>query len=157
MKDNNLNALAKAMSDQTLFSKIIAGEIPSHKVASGDDWYAFLDIFPRRDGHTLVIPHKQVGNLRQLTDAEIANLFTGVKQVQNRLSEVFDTTDFTVCIHDGPLAGQEVPHVHVHVIPRTMGDGGLTLMAMWPSTKHNGEINHEHLSNIAEKLREVAL
>ena len=157
MKDNNLNALAKAMSDQTLFSKIIAGEIPSHKVASGDDWYAFLDIFPRRDGHTLVIPHKQVGNLRQLTDAEIANLFTGVKQVQNRLSEVFDTTDFTVCIHDGPLAGQEVPHVHVHVIPRTMGDGGLTLMAMWPSTMHNGEINHEHLSSIAEKLREVAL
>ena len=157
MKDNNLNALAKAMSDQTLFSKIIAGEIPSHMVASGDGWFAFLDIFPRRDGHTLVIPHKQVGNLRQLTDVEIANLFTGVKQVQNRLSEVFDTTDFTVCIHDGPLAGQEVPHVHVHVIPRTMGDGGLTLMAMWPSTKHNGEINQEHLSNIAEKLREVAL
>ncbi len=157
MKDNNLNALAKVMSDQTLFSKIIAGEIPSHKVANGDDWYAFLDIFPRRDGHTLVIPHKQVGNLGQLTDVEIANLFIGVKQVQDRLSKVFDTTDFTVCIHDGPLAGQEVPHVHVHVIPRTLGDGGLTLMAMWPSTKHNGEIDHEHLSNIAGKLREVVL
>ena len=157
MKDNNLNALAKVMSDQTLFSKIIAGEIPSHEVANGDDWYAFLDIFPRRDGHTLVIPHKQVGNLGQLTDVEIANLFIGVKQVQDRLSKVFDTTDFTVCIHDGPLAGQEVPHVHVHVIPRTLGDGGLTLMAMWPRTKHNGEIDHEHLSNIAGKLREVVL
>ena len=157
MKDNNLDALAKVMSDQTLFSKIIAGVIPSHKVASGDDWYAFLDIFPRRDGHTLVIPHKQVGNLGQLTDVEIANLFIGVKQVQDRLSKVFDTTDFTVCIHDGPLAGQEVPHVHVHVIPRTLGDGGLTLMAMWPSTKHNREIDHEHLSNIAGKLREVVL
>ena len=157
MKDNNLNALAKVMSDQTLFSKIIAGEIPSHKVANGDDWYAFLDIFPRRDGHTLVIPYKQVGNLGQLTDVEIANLFIGVKQVQDRLSKVFDTTDFTVCIHDGPLAGQEVPHVHVHVIPRTLGDGGLTLMAMWPSTKHNREIDHKHLSNIAGKLREVVL
>ena len=157
MKDNNLDALAKVMSDQTLFSKIIAGEIPSHKVANGDDWYAFLDIFPRRDGHTLVIPYKQVGNLGQLTDVEIANLFIGVKQVQDRLSKVFDTTDFTVCIHDGPLAGQEVPHVHVHVIPRTLGDGGLTLMAMWPNTKHNGEVDHEHLSNIAGKLREVVL
>lgn len=157
MKDNNLNALAKVMSDQTLFSKIIAGEIPSHKVANGDDWYAFLDIFPRRDGHTLVVPYKQVGNLGQLTDVEIANLFIGVKQVQDRLSKVFDTTDFTVCIHDGPLAGQEVPHVHVHVIPRTLGDGGLTLMAMWPSTEHKGEIDHEHLSNIAGKLREVVL
>ena len=100
---------------------------------------------------------KQVGNLGQLTDVEIANLFIGVKQVQDRLSKVFDTTDFTVCIHDGPLAGQEVPHVHVHVIPRTLGDGGLTLMAMWPSTEHNGEIDHEHLSNIAGKLREVVL
>ena len=157
MKDNNLNALANVMSDQTLFSKIIAGEIPSHKVANGNDWYAFLDIFPRRDGHTLVIPHKQVGNLGQLTDVEIANLFIGVKQVQDRLSKVFDTTDFTVCIHDGPLAGQEVPHVHVHVIPRTLGDGGLTLMAMWPITKNNGEIDHEHLSHIAGKLREVVL
>ncbi len=145
------------MSDQSLFSKIIAGEIPSHKVANGDDWYAFLDIFPRRDGHTLVIPHQQVGNLCQLTDVEIANLFIGVKQVQDRLSKVYDTTDFTVCIHDGPLAGQEVPHVHVHVIPRTLDDGGLTLMAMWPSTKHSGEIDHDHLSNIAGKLREVAL
>ena len=55
-----------------------------------------------------------------------------------RLSKVFDTTDFTICLHDGPLAGQEVPHVHVHVIPRTIDDGGMTLMAMWPNTKHMG-------------------
>ena len=157
MKDNNLNALADAMSDQTLFSKIIAGEIPSHKVASGKDWYAFLDIFPRRDGHTLVIPHKQVANLQQLTDEEIASLFLGVKQVQNRLSEVFDTTDFTICLHDGPLAGQEVPHVHVHVIPRTTDDGGRTLMAMWPNTKISEEPNHPKLSALAEKLTGVEL
>ena len=68
------------MSDQTLFSKIIAGEIPSHRVASGDNWYAFLDIFPRRQGHTLVVPHKQVTNLSGLNDAEIAGLFAGVKK-----------------------------------------------------------------------------
>ena len=157
MKDNNLNALAEAMSDQTLFSKIIAGDIPSHKVASGNDWYAFLDIFPRRDGHTLVIPHKQVGNLQQLSDEEVASLFLGVKQVQRRLSKVFDTTDFTICLHDGPLAGQEVPHVHVHVIPRTIDDGGMTLMAMWPNTNNNGEVNHEQLSVIAQKLIGVTL
>ena len=157
MKDNNLNALAKVMSDQSLFSKIIAGEIPSHEVASGDDWYAFLDIFPRRDGHTLVIPHKQVTNLQQLTDEEIASLFLGVKQVQKRLSEVFGTTDFTICLHDGPLAGQEVPHVHVHVIPRTTGDGGRTLMAMWPNAKISEEPNHAKLSALAERLSGVEL
>lgn len=157
MKDNNLNALAKAMSDQTLFGKIIAGEIPSHRVGSGKDWYAFLDIFPRRDGHTLVIPHRQVANLQQLTDDEIASLFLGVKQVQMKLSKVFDTTDFTICLHDGPLAGQEVPHVHVHVIPRTRGDGGKTLMAMWPNAEIIGEPNHGNLSTLAQKLSEVEL
>ena len=140
------------MDDQTLFGKIIAGEIPSHKVASGDNWYAFLDIYPRREGHTLVIPHKQVVNLQELSSVEIAGLFTGVKMVQKKLSEVFQTSDFTICIHDGPLAGQEVPHVHVHVIPRTAGDGGGTLMAMWPPTQNTGEVNHDYLANIAAQL-----
>ena len=48
----------------------------------------------------------------------------GVADAQRRLGKVFDTQDFTVVLHDGPLAGQEVPHVHVHVMPRTQGDGG---------------------------------
>ncbi|MEC7096776.1 MAG: HIT family protein [Candidatus Thermoplasmatota archaeon] len=143
------------MSEGTLFGKIIAGEIPSHKVASGDNWYAFLDIYPRREGHTLVIPHKQVVNLQELSSVEVAGLFNGVKMVQKKLSAVFQTTDFTICIHDGPLAGQEVPHVHVHVIPRTAGDGGGTLMAMWPSTPNTGEVNHDNLADTAARLAGV--
>ncbi|MEC8242969.1 MAG: HIT family protein [Candidatus Thermoplasmatota archaeon] len=143
------------MSEDTLFGKIIAGEIPSHKVASGDNWYAFLDIYPRREGHTLVIPHKQVVNLQELSSVEVAGLFNGVKMVQKKLSAVFQTTDFTICIHDGPLAGQEVPHVHVHVIPRTAGDGGGTLMAMWPSTPNTGEVNHDNLADTAARLAGV--
>ncbi|DAC31348.1 MAG: HIT family hydrolase [Euryarchaeota archaeon] len=143
------------MSDQTLFSKIIAGEIPSHRVASGDNWYAFLDIFPRRQGHTLVVPHQPVTNLQDLNEFEITGLFTGVQIVQSKLTEVFNTVDFTVCIHDGPLAGQEVPHVHVHVIPRTPGDGGRTLMAMWPDNRTIGEPNHQALASLASKLDEV--
>ena len=74
-----------------------------------------------------------------------------------KLSMVFDTTDFTICLHDGPLAGQEVPHVHVHVIPRTRGDGGETLMAMWPNAEISGEPNHGNLSTLAQKLSEVEL
>ena len=143
------------MSDRTLFSKIIAGEILSHCVASGDNWYAFLDIFPRREGHTLVVPHQPVTNLQDLNESEITGLFTGVRTVQSKLSEVFNTTDFTICIHDGPLAGQEVPHVHVHVIPRTSGDGGRTLMAMWPDNHSIGEPNHQELAKLASKLNEV--
>ena len=143
------------MTAQTIFDKILSGEIPSHEVGRGNNWYAFLDIFPRREGHTLVIPHKAVSHLSQLSDEQIAGLFSGVKEVQQKLGKVFSTQDFTICLHDGPLAGQEVPHVHVHVIPRTSGDGGLTLMSMWPKTRTAGEADHVNLANLAKQIVEM--
>ena len=143
------------MSDQTLFEKILSGELPSHEIGRGNNWYAFLDIFPRREGHTLVVPHKAVNRLSQLSGQEIAGLFSGVKDAQQKLGKIFSTRDFTICIHDGPLAGQEVPHVHVHVIPRTKGDGGLTLMSMWPKTKPAGEPDYANLAKISEQVAEL--
>ena len=143
------------MDDQTLFEKILSGEVPSHEICRGDNWYAFLDIFPRREGHTLVVPHKPVSRLSQLNDQEIRGLFSGVKDTQQKLGKIFSTQDFTICIHDGPLAGQEVPHVHVHVIPRTKGDGGLTLMSMWPKTKPVGEPDHANLAKISQQVLEL--
>ena len=120
------------MAELTLFQRILSGEIPSHKIASGEGWYAFLDIFPRREGHTLVIPTTPVQRIAELTTLERSRLMTGVAEVQSLLSSHFQTMDFTVLVHDGPLAGQEVPHVHVHVLPRTPKDGGSTIAAMWP-------------------------
>ena len=80
----------------------------------------------------------------------------GVIEVQNLLSTHFETEDFTVCIHDGPLAGQEVPHVHVHVIPRNAEDGGLTLQSMWPHAPPlGGDVDHESLSSLSTQLQEV--
>ena len=143
-----------SMSGDTLFERIISGEIPCHKVSEGESWFAFLDIFPRREGHTLVVPKRGVGHISELSDDEISGLFIGLKTVQSVLSNYFGTQDFTVCVHDGEKAGQEVPHVHIHVIPRTLGDGGLTLMSMWPKTGTvSGEPNHESLGNLASELR----
>lgn len=139
----------------TLFERILSGEIPSHKVAEGEGWYAFLDIFPRRAGHTLVVPHRGVQRFAELDAAERSHLMDGVAEVQRRLGHRFSTQDFTVCIHDGPLAGQEVPHVHVHVLPRTAGDGGGTLMSMWPAVT-SGEPDHAALSALAAQLEDVA-
>ena len=74
--------------------------------------------------------------------------------VQERLSVHFQTNDFTVCVHDGPLAGQEVPHVHVHVLPRVPSDGGKTLQAMWPDAPAmGGPIDHDELGRLAGALR----
>lgn len=138
----------------TLFEKILTGDIPSHCVASGEGWYAFLDISPRREGHTLVIPRRGVQRLADLSPKEQADLMEGVTRVQHVLGQRFETTDFTVCVHDGPLAGQEVPHVHVHVLPRTENDGGATLMAMWPKT-NLAEPDHAALASLASSLQDV--
>ena len=92
------------MAELTLFQRILSGEIPSHKIASGEGWYAFLDIFPRREGHTLVIPTTPVQRIAELTTLERSRLMTGVAEVQSLLSSHFQTMDFTVLVHDGPLA-----------------------------------------------------
>ena len=143
------------MAEQTLFERILSGEIPSHKIASGEGWYAFLDIFPRREGHTLVIPTNPVQRIAQLTELDRSRLMNGVVEVQSLLENHFSTTDFTVVVHDGPLAGQEVPHVHVHVLPRTAGDNGSTLASMWPQTQ-SGQPDHATLGMLAEKITQGA-
>lgn len=139
------------MTEPTLFERILSGEIPSHKIGEGEGWFAFLDIFPRREGHTLVIPTTPVQRLAQLGERERSQLMSGVVEVQSNLSAYFGTTDFTVIIHDGPLAGQEVPHVHIHILPRTEGDGGSTLAAMWPKNSTQSP-DHQALASLAANI-----
>ncbi|MCS5534486.1 MAG: HIT family protein [Candidatus Poseidoniales archaeon] len=142
------------MDEPTLFTKIIRGEIPSSKVAEGDLWYAFLDIYPRRAGHTLVVPKEQAQRISDLSSESRQALMEGVVEVQRRLTAEFGTRDFSVGIHDGPTAGQEVPHVHIHVCPRTFGDGGLTLLACWPdSPPPSGDPDFASLSILSERLQ----
>ena len=143
------------MAELTLFQRILSGEIPSHKIASGEGWYAFLDIFLRREGHTLVIPTTPVQRIAELTTLERSRLMTGVAEVQSLLSSHFQTMDFTVLVHDGPLAGQEVPHVHVHVLPRTPKDGGSTIAAMWPRSSV-AEPDHDALGALASSITKEA-
>ena len=143
------------MVEDTLFTKIIRGEIPSSRVAEGDLWYAFLDIYPRREGHTLVVPKEQAQHISDLSSQSRSALLEGVAEVQRRPSIEYDTSDFSVGIHDGPIAGQEVPHVHIHVIPRNEGDGGLTLLACWPEVTPPGlaDPDFASLTEISERLQ----
>ena len=69
----------------TLFSKIIEGEIPCFEIAKGDTWLAFLDINPRRDGHTLVVPHEPVRHLAELSSNQLSDLWQGVVETQKKL------------------------------------------------------------------------
>jgi diadenosine tetraphosphate (Ap4A) HIT family hydrolase len=134
----------------TLFSKIIAGEIPSSKVASGDKWYAFLDINPRRAGHTLVVPKEEKQRIADLSSESRASLLDGVAEAQRRLTAVFDTTDFLVAVHDGPLAGQEGRRTHSCHLDRTLSLLSDHMPCAWQFPMCTSTSFHGRLAMVAE-------
>lgn len=96
----------------TIFSKIIAGEIPSYKVAEDDKFYAFLDINPLVKGHTLVVPKREVDYIYDLDDEEVAAMHVFAKHVALAIQKAFP------CKKVGEaVIGLEVPHAHIHLIP----------------------------------------
>lgn len=96
----------------TIFSRIVAGEIPCYKVAENDKFYAFLDINPLVKGHTLVIPKREVDYFFDLTDEEIGEMQIFAKQVAEAIKKAFP------CIKVGQaVLGLEVPHAHIHLVP----------------------------------------
>ena len=96
----------------TIFSRIVAGEIPSYKVAENDKFYAFLDINPLVKGHTLVIPKQEVDYIFDLSDEDLAEMQVFAKKVAAAIKSAF------TCIKVGQaVIGLEVPHAHIHLIP----------------------------------------
>ncbi|MDE6190924.1 MAG: HIT family protein [Muribaculum sp.] len=98
----------------TIFSKIVAGEIPSYKIAEDDKHYAFLDINPIAPGHTLVIPKKEVSYLFDLSDEEYTALQLFAKKVALAMKKALPCERIGVTV-----IGLEVPHAHIHLVPIT--------------------------------------
>ncbi len=96
----------------TIFSKIIAGEIPSYKIAENEKFLAFLDIFPLREGHTLVIPKLEIDKIWDLPDDYLSEMLVFAKPVARAIEKTFN------CNRCGMIVlGLEVPHAHIHLIP----------------------------------------
>ncbi|PIR98379.1 MAG: HIT family protein [Candidatus Colwellbacteria bacterium CG10_big_fil_rev_8_21_14_0_10_41_28] len=113
-----------------LFCKIGSGEIDSYKVYENEDTLAFLDINPSTQGHTMVIPKKHIPNILDLPDDLAGPIYNAVKKVALLLSETLETKHFTIGNNNGRLSGQEVDHLHIHVIPRYEGDGGGSIQSV---------------------------
>lgn len=110
-----------------LFCRIIAGEIPSKKVYEDERAYAFLDISPWQQGHTLVVP--KAHTVDALEDpATLADIADAVVKVGNLLKERLGATAVNLLSNAGPDSGQEVFHTHVHVIPRYPENPGISAM-----------------------------
>jgi histidine triad (HIT) family protein len=96
----------------TIFAKILSGEIPSHKILENEKYFAFLDIRPVNPGHTLVIPKKEVDYIFDMEDDLLGGLMVFAKKVAKAIGKAFPCQKVGVMV-----AGLEVPHTHIHLIP----------------------------------------
>lgn len=125
----------------SIFTKIIRGEIPCHKVYEDERVIAFLDIYPIRPGHVLVVPKKQVDHFEQLEPELYAHLFNVVGLVAKRVKSVLAAK--RACLR---VEGFDVPHAHVHVIPCNVAED------FYNPTRNSIEPNHQELAAIAKQL-----
>ena len=109
--------------DDCIFCKILRGEIPAARVYEDDDNYAFLDILPMRKGHTLLISKDHSRDLEETSDETLRKLAPALKKVAAAVTAGTRAEAVTVLLSNGKAAGQEVEHLHFHIVPRQSGDG----------------------------------
>ncbi len=127
----------------SIFSRIVAGEIPCYKVAENDKFFAFLDINPLVKGHTLVIPKQEVDYIFDLSDEDLAQMQVFAKKVATAIKEAFP------CLKVGQaVIGLEVPHAHIHLIPIQKESD---MLFSNPKLK----LSPEEFKEIAEKLQSI--
>lgn len=106
----------------TIFSRIIDGEIPGSFVVKDERWVAFLDINPVAPGHVLLVPRQEAALLPDLGGASLAECTAYLARLDSAIRHVTGCDAVSILLRDGPAAGQEVPHIHWHLIPRFVGD-----------------------------------
>lgn len=135
------------MAEDSIFTKIVRGDLPSHRLYEDDLTLAFLDINPVSKGHCLVICKEQYQYIDDVPDEKLAALIKSVKKVGGAMMEALGGKDYNLIVNNGPIAGQEVPHVHFHIVPRHPGDG---LRTGWKQ----GRLNNEEGKDLAESVRQ---
>ena len=101
----------------TIFSKIIAGQIPAYKIAEDDHFFAFLDIFPLVDGHVLVVPKTETDNLFDLPEDYLSRILVFARPIAKAIESAFDCKRCGISV-----VGLEVPHAHIHLVPINNAD-----------------------------------
>ena len=127
----------------TIFTKIVKGEIPCHKVAEEDQYLAFLDINPLAKGHTLVIPKEEVDYIFDIEDNLYLGLMLFSKKVALAIEQVIDCERIGVAV-----VGLEVPHAHVHLIP-------INHIEDISFAKPKLQLSNEELAEVSQKISEV--
>jgi histidine triad (HIT) family protein len=132
----------------TVFAKILAGQIPCHKIYEDAHVLAFLDVFPTSRGHTLVIPKEPAETLDKLSDESGAALGRVLPRIARAVMKITNATAFNVLQNNGPLAHQAVFHVHFHIIPKYADNPEAGLGIQWPSSP----IDHTAAAALAKAI-----
>jgi histidine triad (HIT) family protein len=139
-------AAQEVIMAETIFTKILSGDIPSHKVYEDDLVYAFLDTGPLSPGHTLVIPKQPAATLDQLSDESAAAIGRVLPRLCRAVQKVTGCEHYNVLQNNGAPAHQAVFHVHFHIIPKPDSERGLGID--WPSRK----LDPKHGAELAQRL-----
>ncbi len=127
----------------SIFTKIVQGEIPCHKVAENEKFLAFLDIMPLQKGHVLVIPKKEIDYIFDIEDELLSEMILFAKEVSKKIKKAFPCNRVGMAV-----IGLEVPHAHIHLIPiNKMDDMNFANKKL--------KLSHEELSEIATRIKEA--
>ena len=135
--------------DDCIFCQIVDGDIPSRTVFEDDTAMAFLDANPLAPGHTLVIPKEHYEELEDVPGDVAAHVFGVLHRLNTAVQHAVDADGANVAFNDGAAAGQEVPHVHGHIIPRFESDGGSPVHAV---AGERPTLTDAELDEIAEEI-----
>ena len=141
------------MSSRCIFCRIVRGEAPAHRVYEDDRVLAFLDIHPSAPGHTLIIPKAHVARIEDMHEADAEALFRTLHGLMGPIQAAVEAPSSTVGVNNGPESGQEVPHVHIHIIPRFRGDRGGIIQGLARSGRRSSE---DEMRRIAERIRDAS-
>ena len=138
------------MAERCVFCRIAKGEAPAHKVYEDEKAVAFLDIHPSAPGHTLIIPKAHMARVEDLPENDAAALFRALHRLVGPVQVAVDAPASTIGINNGRESGQEVPHVHIHVIPRSRGDRGGIIQGI---AKAPWRPNEDEMHQIAVRIK----
>ncbi|KAI7866725.1 HIT-like domain-containing protein [Spinellus fusiger] len=134
------------LADDCIFCKIIRGGIPSYKIAETEKSFAFLDINPLSEGHTLIIPKFHAEFMHQLPESYL----TDTLPLARKIALASGLDQYNILQNNGPMAHQVVPHVHFHIIPKTNPEDGMSIG--WPQISPTQDELKATLARIKEKL-----
>jgi len=131
-----------------IFCKIVAGEIPVKILKETSTSISFLDAFPLAKGHVLVIPKNHHQKIQDMSIQENTDLFSLVHEMMFNVDKISGST--LIAIHNGKDAGQEIPHVHVHLVPRSNSDSAGAIHSMFNSTVN---LSESEMNELYDKLK----